>query len=143
MTDWSRIVCAVDLHHDTHVLLETAVSLAAKLDAGLTLLYVIPTGEPEAIVAPPERIQGLVTEASLPMRDLAESASMALGRPVGFSVLHGQPANEIVRACREGGCNLLIVATHGRRALGRALFGSVAARVVRSAPCPVLTVRPQ
>jgi nucleotide-binding universal stress UspA family protein len=142
MGDWNRIVCAVDLHQDSGVLLETAISLARKLDAELALVHVIATGEPKVIVAPPERVQALVTEAGLPLRDLAAKAATALGRGVAARVEHGEPASEILRVAQESDCDLLILGTHGRRGLGHALFGSVARTVIRAAPCPVLTVRP-
>jgi nucleotide-binding universal stress UspA family protein len=142
MTDWTRIVCAVALDNDSRVLLDTASSLASKLGAELTLLHVVPTGEPKTMVAPPERIQALVTEAGLPLLDLAAKAASCLGRAVATRVEHGEPASEILRTAQESGCDLLILGTHGRRGLGRALFGSVAEKVVRAAPCPVLTVRP-
>lgn len=142
MRDWNRILCAVDLHHDCGALLHTAVSLAGKLGAELTILHVVATGEPKTIVAPPERIQAMVTEAGLPLRDLAATAAADLGRSVATRVEHGKPASEILRVAQETGCDVVVLATHGRRGLERALFGSVAEKVVRAAPCPVLTVRP-
>ena len=51
------------------------------------------------------------------------------------------PWAEIVRYAKEGGLDLIIVGTHGRGMLGHLLMGSVAEKVVRMAPCPVLTVR--
>jgi nucleotide-binding universal stress UspA family protein len=143
MANWSRVLCAVDLHHDSRPLAQTAGSLARKLDAELTLLYVVAAGRPGEIIAPPERLQALVTEAGLPLRNLAALAAAALGKEVTVRVEHGQPASEILRVARETECDLLVLATHGRRGLGRALFGSVAESVVRSATCPVVTVRPR
>ena len=54
----------------------------------------------------------------------------------------GRPADEVAIECREVGADLLVLATHGRGGLKRALLGSVAERALRIAPCPVLTVRP-
>jgi nucleotide-binding universal stress UspA family protein len=51
------------------------------------------------------------------------------------------PADCIVEYATEAGIDTIVVGTHGRRALARVLIGSVAERVVRTAPCPVLTVR--
>jgi len=51
------------------------------------------------------------------------------------------PADAIVEYAKEVGADVIVVGTHGRRALARMLLGSVAERVVRLAPCPVLTVR--
>ncbi len=56
-------------------------------------------------------------------------------------VLLGRPFLEIIRYAKEITCDLLVVATHGRGGLMHALIGSTAERVVRKAPCPVLTVR--
>jgi universal stress protein A len=56
-------------------------------------------------------------------------------------VVSGAPHEAIVRAARSKRVDLLVVGTHGRTGLGRFFLGSVAARVVASASCPVLTVR--
>ncbi len=53
----------------------------------------------------------------------------------------GHPAEEILRVAREAVCDLIVMGTHGWKGLGRLLMGSVAAEVVRKAPCPVLTVK--
>jgi nucleotide-binding universal stress UspA family protein len=50
-------------------------------------------------------------------------------------------AAEIVRFAGDGGYDLIVMGTHGRRGVARVLLGSVAARVVQTAGCPVLTVR--
>ena len=51
------------------------------------------------------------------------------------------PADEIVGYARDEGMDLIVMGTHGRKAVAHLLLGSVAERVVRTAPCPVLTVR--
>ena len=51
------------------------------------------------------------------------------------------PADEIVRYAQDNNIDLIVMGTHGRRAVAHLLVGSVAERVVRTAPCPVLTVR--
>ncbi len=53
----------------------------------------------------------------------------------------GSPHREIVRYATEHQVDLIVLGTHGRGPLGHMLLGSVAERVVRTAPCPVLTVR--
>jgi nucleotide-binding universal stress UspA family protein len=55
----------------------------------------------------------------------------------------GPPAREIVRLAEEDGTELLVLGTHGRGAVGRALAGSVGSEVARAAPCPVLLVPPR
>lgn len=77
--------------------------------------------------------------AQLDQRVAVARASGLLAR----SVLRvGVPHEEIARLAAEEKAEMLIVGTHGRSGLDRFLLGSVAERVVRSAPCPVLTVRP-
>ncbi len=53
----------------------------------------------------------------------------------------GEPAREIVRAAEDEQVDLIVMGTYGRSGLSRLLLGSVADRVVRTAPCPVVTVR--
>jgi len=56
-------------------------------------------------------------------------------------VTHGAPAPEILRIAAERKASLIVIATHGRTGLLRLALGSVAERVIREAPCPVLVVR--
>ena len=55
--------------------------------------------------------------------------------------MRGIPYEEILKFAAEKGISLIVIGTHGRKGLDRVLFGSTAERVVRNAPCPVLTVR--
>jgi nucleotide-binding universal stress UspA family protein len=57
-------------------------------------------------------------------------------------VAQGRPSNEILRIAKEETIDLIVLGTHGKGFLDKALFGSTTERVVRNAPCPVLTVRP-
>ena len=61
--------------------------------------------------------------------------------PVKAVFLEGRPFVEIIRYARENEIDLIVISTHGRSALKHALFGSVAEKVVRKAPCPVLVVK--
>jgi nucleotide-binding universal stress UspA family protein len=60
---------------------------------------------------------------------------------VAHEVLTGPAASEIVEFARARGMDLIVMGTHGRRGLSHLLMGSVAERVLRTAPCPVLTVK--
>jgi len=61
--------------------------------------------------------------------------------PVDHQMTEGQPAAEILRVARVEHCDLIVMATHGRSGLLHLLMGSVVEHVVRSAPCPVLTIK--
>jgi nucleotide-binding universal stress UspA family protein len=57
------------------------------------------------------------------------------------AVVTGHPADTIVRVAQERGADLIVMSTHGRTGLQHVVLGSVAEKVVRLAPCPVLTVK--
>jgi universal stress protein A len=57
------------------------------------------------------------------------------------AVVTGVPYEEIIRVATEQESSLIIIGTHGRTGLDHLIFGSTAERVVRSAPCPVMTIR--
>ena len=62
------------------------------------------------------------------------------GIAVREMVVQGKPSAEIVRVAREETADMIVLGTHGKGMLDKALFGSTAERVIRRAPCPVLTV---
>jgi nucleotide-binding universal stress UspA family protein len=66
-----------------------------------------------------------------------------VGRKVVQAVVEGSPKVEIARYARTHEIDLIVLATHGRSGLAHVLIGSVAESVVRTARCPVLTVRPE
>jgi nucleotide-binding universal stress UspA family protein len=92
-------------------------------------------------VLPPE-LQGEVEDAARGRLEklLGDDDRKELG---AIAVLRTSPtpADSIVEYATEAGIDTIVVGTHGRRALAHVLLGSVAERVVRTAPCPVLTVR--
>lgn len=65
------------------------------------------------------------------------------GRKIVYAVVEGLPKVEIVRYARNHDIELIVLATHGRSGLAHVIIGSVAESVVRTAQCPVLTVRPE
>ena len=77
-------------------------------------------------------------EAQTRLRDLVANAFQG---PWEVEVAMGPPADTIVRVAQERGADLIVMSTHGRTGLQHVLMGSVAEKVVRLAPCPVLTVK--
>jgi len=80
------------------------------------------------------------------LRDQGEMALRQLERrieavPVRTDIVQGSPAKRVVEFTTEAECDLVVMGTHGRSGVDRLLLGSVAERVVRSSPVPVLTVR--
>lgn len=122
-----------------------ATELAKRYDASLTLLHVyqpISYALPEGYVLPSANLLADLEVNLGRALDEAKKQLESAGVPVDTSLVQGIPFAEIVRFAREGGYDLVVLSTHGRTGLRHALLGSVAEKVVRKAPCPVLTVRP-
>jgi nucleotide-binding universal stress UspA family protein len=123
-----------------------AAELARRYDASLTLLHVyqpISYALPEGYVLPSTN---LLADLEVNMGKALDEAKRQFDATPGLRVdtqlTQGVPFVEIIRVAREGGYDLIVLSTHGRTGLRHALLGSVAEKVVRKAPCPVLTVRP-
>jgi universal stress protein A len=122
-----------------------AVELAGKLDAEIVLLQVLVEtplyGEGVLSVPHVQTVydaQRKWAEESLEARvgDLRQGGTKASWR-----LQVGVPFEEIVKVAEEERADMIVMGTHGRSGLNRVLLGSVAERVIRLAPCPVLTAR--
>lgn len=106
------------------------------VDEGYQYLAMGPDAVP---IGPP--IDDVVTSAE---KHLGEYIDEHLGDadfPVLRTVVSGQPFHEIILYARQHAMDLIVLGTHGRSGLKHALLGSVAEKVVRKAPCPVLSIR--
>jgi nucleotide-binding universal stress UspA family protein len=138
-----HILVPTDLSEGAEQALDYACELARNLDAEIHLLNVVgipALGVPELGVALTSAvIDQLVVENQTALQQLARTRCTArLGQVL---IKAGDPRDMINRTAQELGVDLIIMGTHGRRGITRALLGSVAETVVRSAPCAVLTVR--
>ena len=138
----NHVLMATDFSEASEPALELAQSFASAFGARLHLLHVIPDpyAQPWSVEATgaaiPDLLKRWETEAEARLDEL---------KPAGVEahavVRVGNPYNEIVEYAREQGIDLIVIGTHGRGAIGHMLLGSVAEKVVRKAPCPVLTTR--
>jgi nucleotide-binding universal stress UspA family protein len=141
MIAWQRILVPTDFSETSRLAIEQAVELAKSFKASLILLHV---GDRAASEVETEFPLGL--DASL--QDAERERLLKVLTPAQQTALHpelvvcaGSPAHEIVRCAAERGVDIIVMGTHGRGAVGHMLMGSVAEKVVRTAPCPVLVVR--
>ena len=141
-----RILYATDFSELSVYALEHAAYLAQKCQVRLHCLYVVDdsyqywmTFEMATVPAGPP-VAELVATAG---KHLNEFLAARLPKDVVAQpqVLHGRPFVEIIRYAREEHMDLIVLGTHGRTGLRHVLMGSVADKVVRKSPCPVLTVR--
>lgn len=145
MRPWHTIGCPVDFSEPSREAMHLAADLASTSGARLILLYVRSLPPLAFAEAPSFTTEELLEQADeLAERSLAEwrNEALARGAPVVQTrSLIGVPHAEILRFAQENDLDLLVMGTHGRTAFMHAVLGSVAEKVVRRAPCPVLTVR--
>jgi len=140
------ILVPTDFSESARHALKYAVSFAQEYDAQVLLLHVV---EPIAVGYASDLFPVPMAEAFREISAYArnELASLAAevrsrGVKVREMLVQGRPAAEIVRLAREMTADMIVLGTHGKGMLDQALFGSTTERVVRKAPCPVLTCRP-
>lgn len=145
MTPIRRILFATDFSDASRPASERAVALAKDSGAELVVVHVYePPVRPavDAFLVPrvydefEAEIRSQADQGLAPIIARAADAGVAV-RPL---VLRGVADEAIARAAKDEAADLVVVGTHGRGGVARLLLGSVAARVVSSAPCPVLTV---
>ena len=143
---FSTILVASDLNEASKHAVAAAARLAREQEASLHVVTVVldPMTQPWAAEAYGIDLADMVDDmrrrASQALRSVIDEIKPPLAH-VHSQVLVGTPATEIVRYAREQGVDLIVVGTHGRGPIRRAFLGSVAERVLREAPCPVLVVR--
>ncbi len=121
------------------------VSFAQEYHAELVLLHVVENltvGYASDLFPVPmaEVFQEISGYAKTELAKLAAEARQK-GVAVSELVAQGKPSAEIIRHAAENDVDMIVLGTHGKGMLDQALFGSTTERVVRRAPCPVLTVR--
>jgi nucleotide-binding universal stress UspA family protein len=122
--------------------LSFAIELATKLGAKITILhaYEVPSyGYPDGVTLTAEVADSIRKAAETALESVVARARRP-GLEVASTLQQGSAWREINTAARELHAGLVVMGTHGRHGLARALLGSVAEKVVRTAPCPVLTV---
>jgi nucleotide-binding universal stress UspA family protein len=145
MNAFRKILVPVDFSEHSDLALQTAVALSRSQGAALAIVYVneplmvpVPEGYVLFSEAQLEQMSAEYQRVLTKQKQIAEAAGTI---QVEVQLLHGFADREICSFAEQGAFDLIVMGTHGRRGLSHALLGSVAERVVRMAPCPVLTVR--
>lgn len=142
--DIRRILVPLDFSSNSALALDYAYALAQRFGAALHLVHVceVPsmmTGSMDAYaIAYTDWSQGLGEEAE---RELTKLRPALERVKLSTEVLFGNPARAIVTAAGTNQADLIVMGTHGHGAVMHMVMGNVAERVVRTASCPVLTVR--
>jgi len=144
-TNIKKVLVPIDFSDYSKNALKYAVNFAKSFNAEIILVYVV-----EPVIYPPDFSMGQIAMPSInaewddrakdELQKLAKSDIAGAGN-VKTVIKTGKPFVEIIETAKEENVDLIIIATHGHSGVEHILFGSTAEKVVRKAPCPVLTLR--
>lgn len=140
-----HVLYATDLSGNSRRAFAAATTVAKANDATLVILHVAkpPVVPPRARLDGPtmERLKKRVRAQDVKRLQELSVQARRCGVTTAVLLRDGEPGDQIVRAGRLAGADLIVVGTRGRRGLRRLYLGSVAHKVAASASCPVMTVR--
>jgi nucleotide-binding universal stress UspA family protein len=143
--DIQKILVPIDFSDYSKSALKYAVNFCKNCKADMFLIYVV-----EPVIYPPDFSMGQIAIPSVnsewderARQELDKLAKEEIPSSVTVKTIikTGKPFLEIIETAGELDVDLIIIATHGRSGVEHILFGSTAEKVVRKAPCPVLTLR--
>ncbi|MCD6320324.1 MAG: universal stress protein [Candidatus Desulfofervidaceae bacterium] len=145
MKEFKKILVPIDFSEASIILAPYAKYLGEKLEAELHVLYVVRSLDyfggfyvPHTSIKKFE--EEIVRGAEKRMENFVEDHFEDF--PVKTHILIGDAGTEILNFVQQENFDLIVMGTHGRKGLDKIIFGSVADRVVKGAPCPVLTINP-
>jgi nucleotide-binding universal stress UspA family protein len=141
----TKIVVPVDLHKNTEKLVDYALFIAKNLDAEVIFFHAVEfvvlgemaLGNPSYDDYNTDRLK----KSRNALEDITEKSAGKCKNCTCKAVI-GDTVDEILDIAKEEKAGLIIMGTHGKRGLEKILLGSVAERVLKSAPCPVLVMNP-
>ena len=142
-----KILCPTDFSENSEHALKYALTLATLSQADLQLFHVV---EPITYPQSTEFFEPVLDEGELMMKMEAAYQKQLEDKVAALKeeypkltgkLVTGNTFLEIIQAARDDEVDMIVMGTHGRTGLAHVLIGSVAERVVREAPCPVLTVK--
>jgi nucleotide-binding universal stress UspA family protein len=143
----TRILVPVDFSPHAEGAIEFAATIAQRFGGSVELLHVVEdpfvsgAWSTEAFTPNiPELMDRLIADARTRLEAIAAAAAKH-GVAFAATVETGEPARTIIEHAKTGAFDLIVMSTHGRTGLTHLFLGSVAEHVLRTAPCPVLTVR--
>ena len=141
-----KILVPTDFSDFSQQALEFALALAEKFRAKLYVMHVWELPMTGSLLPPEPYPEAVLTEEQTAAAEHLTKVTDEL-RASDFDAepvfVFGKPYMEIVKAAADLDVDLIVLASHGRSGISRLVLGSVAEKVVRLAPCPVFTVKPQ
>jgi universal stress protein A len=137
-----KILVPLDFSEVSEKAFRYAIRFAEQFGSSITLLHVIqPIVYPADFGYPPTLVDSLDDTMQQAAMERLDAMATRVKLEVQTTIRLGQPYHEITTAAKELDVDLIILTTHGHTGLKHALLGSTAERVVRHAPCPVLSLR--
>ncbi len=146
MSDINKILVPIDFTEFSSKIVEYAETIAEKFGAEIEVLFVVESLESYAGFAVPHisldvMEKDLIDRAEAKMEDFLE-ANISPNISRSGKVLNGIIAEQIINYAQTHSSDLIVMGTHACKGIERALYGSVTERVVKTAPCPVLSMNP-
>jgi universal stress protein A len=145
MTTFKHILIPTDFSTHSTAAVKLGAEMARRYNGALTLLHVydpLPYAlSPDYELRSAEQHRLLIAEFERSLAAAKRRAETAGAPRTETQLVEGNVPSEIVAFAEAGHFDLIVMGTHGRRGVRHMLLGSVAERVLRSAPCPVLTVK--
>jgi len=137
---FKKILAPVDFDPTSLKALELAAKIVKDNDGTVSILHIVPVEMD--VTGMPQYVDLIKRQENLDREKLTAIAKQSLAE-VKWEILDqmGDPADVIVEVAAKLPADLIVMVTHGRRGLARLVEGSIAEKVLRSAPCPVLAVR--
>ena len=143
---FKKILCPLDFSEFTDEIVNYAVNIAGKFGAVLHFLHVIPNLNyytPYESFLTPENLIALENNIEAEVGRDFDKIMKKIDIPAKKIIKSGAPFVEIIDYVKAESIDLVVMGTHGRSGIEHILIGSVAEKVVRKSPCPVLTIRPR
>ena len=143
--DIKKVLVPIDFSDYSKSALKYAADFAQKFNAEMILIYVV-----EPVIYPPDFSLGQIAIPSIntewdikAKEELDKLADTEISNAITVKTIikTGKPFIEVIETASEEDVDIIIIASHGHSGMEHILFGSTAEKVVRKAPCPVLTLR--
>jgi len=143
-----RVLFGTDFSPASRPAFRRAIALARQSRGRLLIVHVVPSGMPmgaEGYVTPRmyQEMETAIRKSAQKQLDRLVAQAKKAGVAARGLLLTGAAPEAIALTARKERSDVVVVGTHGRTGLDRLLAGSVASRIVGTAPCPVMTVRPR
>jgi len=147
----SKVVTPVDFSDNSKIIAESSAYMAGKFGASMYLVFVVQNFDDYSGFFVPqmsmptlegELVESAETKMASFCEEMVEYCKSAGVKELSYKVFMGDVGEQIVDYASKLEADLIVMGTHGYKGLEKIMFGSVADKVVRSAPCPVMTINP-